>query len=440
MTQRKHFKQLVRTRMEKTGERYAAARRHVIGSRGGAAAPYPHHFPGNIPATTALRSVVTAAGIVDPATGRPFSEQMLFGLSGAVGIGVFSFLYEKDDFASFFLGGRHLWQDDEAYLSAAFARLGIDIEVFETGSSKLAAKALADIVASKRPAVAWVDSGLLPHRARPEAMQGGGYHVVAVLDVINDGRTVVIGDLADEPIEIDAKDFAAARSRVKKFKNRLMAVTKPPATIDVATAIGDALTACHAGLLGAGAIGARRHYTLDALTDWADQITGTNKKSWRHVFPRGKRMWAALTMLYEFVELYGTGGGLCRPIFAAYLAETAERFNRPKLAKMGDGYAIAGRGWSELASTALPSNIAILEEARDCLTERAEIRVSEPRNRAALDRLTAELAKLELSAAKDFPMTDQGYSAQLDDLREQVLGLHEAEASLRDSLRGQVAC
>jgi hypothetical protein len=110
MTARKHFKQLVRTRMEKTGESYSAARRQVLhqSAAGEPASNVPWHFPGNVPATTALRVLLTQAGVRAPGTGAPFSEAMLFGIAGGIGIGVFSFYYEKEGFASFFAAGRHL--------------------------------------------------------------------------------------------------------------------------------------------------------------------------------------------------------------------------------------------------------------------------------------------------------------------------------------------
>ena len=90
MTRQKHLKQLVRERMARTGERYAAARRHVIG-----ALPQPapargpeSHLAGSVPATTALRTLLTAAGVQAHGTGAPFDEAMLFGIAGGIGIGV----------------------------------------------------------------------------------------------------------------------------------------------------------------------------------------------------------------------------------------------------------------------------------------------------------------------------------------------------------------
>src|SRR5262245_16577771 len=128
MTAHKHLKQLVRSRMEETGERYSTARRHVIGQN--AAEPLPaaaqSHLPGNVAGATALRILLKNAGL-------QLTEAMAFGIAGGIGIGVFAFYYEKEDFASFFLGGRHSWHDDLAYLKGGLEAFGIKPTVQETG-------------------------------------------------------------------------------------------------------------------------------------------------------------------------------------------------------------------------------------------------------------------------------------------------------------------
>jgi hypothetical protein len=64
MTERKSFKKRVRARMEKTGERYTAARRHVVGD-----APEPEHEPVDV-ASIGLTSDETLA----ERTGRRWNE------------------------------------------------------------------------------------------------------------------------------------------------------------------------------------------------------------------------------------------------------------------------------------------------------------------------------------------------------------------------------
>ena len=175
MTAHKHFKQLVRSRMKKTGEGYATARRHILrqSAPGQPARDFPWHFAGSVPATTALRGLLAHAGVRDPHTGAPFSEAMLFGIAGGIGIGVFSFLYEKEDFASFFLAGRHLLHDSLAYLRNACQRLGIEPVVHETAGVKVAEEQLRSVLAQYGPCVAWVDAAHLPHRAMPAGFRFG---------------------------------------------------------------------------------------------------------------------------------------------------------------------------------------------------------------------------------------------------------------------------
>lgn len=122
MTVHKNLKKLVRARMEKTGERYAAARRKVIGAE----TDGNSHFTGSNAGSTALRALLTHAGVRNPKTNAPFSEAMLFGIAGGIGIGQFSFYYEKADMASFFLAGRHNWYSELHYLREALGSFSIE--------------------------------------------------------------------------------------------------------------------------------------------------------------------------------------------------------------------------------------------------------------------------------------------------------------------------
>ena len=138
--------------------------------------PKSPHRPGCVPGATALRILLAHSG-------RDVSEAMAFGLAGGVGIGVFSFLYEKADFASLFVGGRHLWHDDRLYLERVCKRLGLKTVVKESTAPKAAEKNLRSMLAEHGPCVAWVDMAGLPHRALPTEFSGGGYHIVTVYSI-----------------------------------------------------------------------------------------------------------------------------------------------------------------------------------------------------------------------------------------------------------------
>src|SRR5262249_59930447 len=92
---------------------------------------------------------------------------------------------------------------------------------------------------------------------------------------------------------------------------------------DLAALVRGGLRACYDGLAGAGGVkSAATNFSLKAVRLWADRLHGSqDNERWERVFPRGPRLWQGLTSVYEFIEHYGTGGGLCRPIFAEFLTE-----------------------------------------------------------------------------------------------------------------------
>src|SRR3970040_753789 len=184
MTKQKHLKRRVRERMLKTGESYVSARRNVL--RQGAPDPAGPteipHFAGNVPAATALRVLLAHRGVRAPHTGQPFSEAMVFGIAGGIGAGVFAFRYEKEDFSSFFVAGRHLWEDDLSYLQRAADRFGVVTQTQEATGAKKGLLQLQELLQAAGPVIAWVDMANLPYRGMPEHWSGGGYHVVGVYE------------------------------------------------------------------------------------------------------------------------------------------------------------------------------------------------------------------------------------------------------------------
>jgi hypothetical protein len=432
MTQRKHFKQLVRSRMTKTGESYTSARRQIL-HEAVPASDRPLHLPGSIPAATALRIILANAGVRAPHTGRPYAEPMLFGLAGGVGIGIFSFLYEKEDFASFFIAGRHLWHDDLAYLSGALARLKITPAIRESSSPKASEKSLRELL-EIGPTIAWVDMAQLPHRAMPAEYSGGGYHVLTIYELRPDG-TALVGDLTDEPVEVPGPILAEARARIKKYKNRVLAIpvsTNPP---DLAVLIREGLRACHRGLLGEGSpANARANFSLEALGRWADRLHGhAGKDGWEYMFTPGKRLYRGLVSITQFVEHWGTGGGLSRPLMAEFLNEAGEALADSRLETLAAEYAGLGRAWTSLADAALPAGVPEFREARDL-----HARISELTNSGGPPReiqsLWQSLATLEAEIAGSFPLSDSQCAALRCDLQERVRALHASEVAAHAAL------
>jgi hypothetical protein len=447
MTVHKHLKALVRARMEKTGESYSSARRQIVreSELAGIAGPARWHLAGCVPGTTALRILLNAAGVRDERTGAVPREALLFVIAGGVGMGVAQFFYEKEDFASLFLAGRHLWHDDQAYLERALARFGLTATVRESGGAKTATLQLHEVLASERPCVVWVDMAHLPHRALPHEFSGGGYHIVTAYRIDEVAQSVQIGDLTDGPIAIAAEDLATARARIKKFKHRLLTAGDGAAGADVnlVAALKGGLQACAGGLIDRPLKGFPNMFNLDGLAAWGERLQGArDKEAWERVFTPGGRLWAGLTSVYEYVEHYGTGGGLCRPLFAEGLREAAELVDRAGRRDAGPGldgghlralagrYEELGRNWSGLAEAALPDEVSLFRRARETIVRRSELMASdEPGAVEGVRAAWQELHSLRGAAREAFPLS----AAESGELR------RELQARVRELHRGEVA-
>jgi hypothetical protein len=406
MTERKHLKQLVRSRMQKTGESYSTARRQTVRQApdSSESKALSHHFAGRIPVATALRSLLAYAGVRNPHTNAPFTEAMVFGLDGGIGAGVFAFHYARENFSSFYVAGRHGWQDDAGWSAGARKRLGLTSVVKESSGAKPAEKQLRGLLEGGRPVMAWVDSSHLPHRALPASWSGGGYHVITIYAIDDATGSATIGDLADQPISISLGDLAQARGRIKKFKNRLMALEpaeQPPA---LPVLVRSGIQACVDGLVRCK----MKNYRLDAFKLWADKLDGSKvADSWEKIFPPGPLLYTGLWSVYEFIERFGTGGGLCRTIFAEFLAEAATALKDPKLTAVAKRYADLGRDWTALAEAALPDSVPALREVKrlPTLSERFE------------------------ATKRDFPLDVKESAALRRELKERVSALYAGEVA-----------
>lgn len=442
MTGHKHLKLLIRARMEKTGERYATARRHIIAQNDEPAhtpvdPASQSHTPGNIPATTALRILLTHAGIRAPHTGHPFSEAMLFGIAGGIGIGIFSFYYEKEDVATFYIGGRHLWHSDQQYLTNALARLGVPAIIQEAGGAKAGEALLRTALAEHGPGIAWVDQGELPHRAAPGQHSGSGYHVITVYRM--DDTTALIGDLTDHPITIALPALGKARTRIKKDRQRILSIGETGALPPLKTLVYEGLHACYDGLLHPTLPMAQSNARLEALQTWASRMEGTQgKERWERIYRPGPNLLRGLCSLHDFIEHYGTGGGLCRPLFADFLREAAGALQHPPLAALAEQYQQLGQDWSILADTALPDDLEMLATAKALLTRKAELLHSG----AAAEELHAiweQLNTLEQQASEAFPLSEAAYRELRIQLHAQIAALYTREIAAHAAIPQAIA-
>ena len=150
MTTDKAFKRVVRARMAKTGERYAAARRTLVeGATDGqpaaspstadAATPSGYRMRGGLhPETATLANVLANQGVVSGVTGEPLTEAAILGIGGGLGAGYILWEFKSHGGPVLTLGFRNQWQYPSipGWTGKTLDRLGIEPDLHETGGAK----------------------------------------------------------------------------------------------------------------------------------------------------------------------------------------------------------------------------------------------------------------------------------------------------------------
>ncbi|HEX6675722.1 MAG TPA: DUF4872 domain-containing protein [Actinomycetes bacterium] len=438
MTRQNSLKRLVRARMAATGQSYTTARRFVLSQRsgerfGGVAADGFLHLPGVHPECAALRVLLANSGVSAPHTGEPPSEALVFGIAGGPGAGAMAFRYEREDESHFYVTGWNPFQSD---VRDACKRLGIHATVSETTGARTAAAQLDELLAEGVPAMAWVDLAELGYAALPARFSGGAYHTVVVYRSGRDGGSALLGDRARVPVEVPAERLAAARERIRKHRNRLLSLGSAEVQVDVPGAV-------RAGLRTAAAGPGRpptSAMTLEGVRAWGERVHGTAAKdSWARTFPPGRHLFGALRSVYEYVERAGSGGGLMRPMFAAFLREAAVLLDDRRLDGLAGRYDELGEAWRELARAALPAEVPLFAEARELLDRReAAFAARGGQATAELGRTWARFDELAEQADDAFPLDAGAVDELLRGLQARVAAVYQDELAARDELRGLV--
>jgi hypothetical protein len=231
-------------------------------------------FGGTHPETAALRNVLAARQIVAPHTGQPFSEAMIFGIGGGLGMGYILWEFQKHrgqhDAKVLVLAFQTNWQYTDRYVEGICQRLRLRFSSSTTGSPRIASQTLHQALARSDPVVAWVDGASMPYLQLPEAMRGHYAHIVAVCGTSADD--VLVDDLAAQPFAVPADVLAEARARIPSFKNRLLLV-EGAGDVDIEGAVAEGMAACAEHLSSDS-----ESFSLAAIRKWAKLMTDKNNR------------------------------------------------------------------------------------------------------------------------------------------------------------------
>jgi len=303
--------------MVRTGESYAAARRHVVDAAEGGGDGGYQFLGGRHPETAAVTNALANLGVTYPGTGDPLSEAMILGIGGGLGAGYI--LWEFDDGARRVVttGFRNRWQYPQKWLPEVGHRLGLTVELKETGGAKKAEAQLVEAMADDRPVVAAVSAGDVGYWHLPPDQSGWMGYPVVVYERTDDGYLVDDRNLA--PLTVDAETLTAARGRISSYKNRLLIIDAPADELseqDLASAIQAGLADQVDHLSSSSA-----SFGLPAFDKWAKMLTASSAKAWPTVFGDGRSLLGALVSTVEAIDEVGMLGGHLRDLYAQFCRE-----------------------------------------------------------------------------------------------------------------------
>jgi hypothetical protein len=339
----KNFKRLVRGRMAKTGESYTTARSQFEPPAAAGAGV------GGDPDAAPLARALAAAGFVNPLTGLPFTEQLLFGAAGGIGFAYLVFVYPGWTSVNLDCRFNALYFEKEGLIETACGRLGLPLRVRRISDRDVADRQLRQALTVSAEVALTVDLVRMPGAATGPAPLSPRTVTVCGSDA---GLTVV--GLPRGRVAMGWDELIDARwTNAKKYGG--LYLFGPPAEVhDIQSALVRAIGRTADCLLGPGR-GTRFDGTfgVPGIRRWARLLTDPrDRKGWPQLCPEPDSLRDALDSVVRGLGGPGASGNASRRLYAAFLDEAAALVGRPELATVADAYRDLGDRWAELIGLA----------------------------------------------------------------------------------------
>jgi hypothetical protein len=345
MTERKAFKKIVRSRMERTGESYSTARRQVDGRRAislpAALVPgYEEFGTGSHHESDLVARLLRQAGL-------DLSEPMVCGLGGGIG-----FLYAVFEYAAaptplLTIVAQH---HPQPWAPAVLDRLGVPHTEVHSGATPAALTKLRRALDGGRAVLCTVDRFRLPWHGTGSPYDAADVYNVVVAGI--EGDTVYVDDLAAHPHEIGVAEFRAAWAGHRKGRHQMRTLGTVAGAPNLPDATRDAVATTVAHLTGP-VLGHSFdvNFGFSGMAKLAAELRDDRSKAaWSRRFPGGVPFVHAMVRLDECLERANTAPGATRPVYADFLDEA---FGAVAAATEAAAlFRESGRRWSELAATA----------------------------------------------------------------------------------------
>jgi uncharacterized protein DUF4872/butirosin biosynthesis protein H-like len=379
-----------------------------------------------------LRNVLAHLGVLAPHTGEPYTEELLFGIGGGIGLGYS--VYHSAESTSPFIATRIITQESTVpgFLQMICERLGIGFQVEHSSNSLAAEQHLKIALRSGLPPIVWVDPGALPYYGTPFA-----HHTLVVHGVDEEHDNVGVADRSKLPLKVSRSDLATARQSGQVPRFRALLVSSRNQAVDLETAVQKGLRDCCEQMReGFGPVNLRSNFGLKSLEKWATLlIDERDKRGWTVMFLGGLDFFEALAAVFDQIENRGDGGGGLRLMFADFLAEASTLLNGPRLLEAADQFRRSAGLWDALAEALLPDSVSLFAETkRLACRKRTLFEHHGGDTNGETQTIDNRLVEIKTMIEQNFPLSKTETRDLLCDLRGRVLAIHECESGAISSL------
>lgn len=389
-------------------------------------------FTGRHYETGSVHNVLALQGVKAPHTNKPFSEAFLLGVSGGIAFGYFTFEY-KGQLPHVALLTRNTFNPFQTMLE----RLGVEQQILQTTKPEIAEKNLRDVLEAGLPALALADECSLPYSSK----RGTAYWNMIPVAVFGlDGDEALVADRAARPFRVPMEALTKARARVKDDKFRIVTLCSPQ-TSKLVTATQKGIWQCISLFTDKPPKGARTNFGFAAYEHLTKMLVNNrNKQSWERLFPAGAKLFNALAGtaeakgvfappgMFTWIQTFNAGDGAERALYADFLDEAAILLEKKHLKDAAKQFRVSHKKWQAFAEALLPSSIPALAEAKELLLQKHHAFVENGDD--ALEEITtinSRLKKIEAEMADHFPLTEAQTADFRAGLRENLLGIADAE-------------
>ncbi|MCW5878521.1 MAG: DUF4872 domain-containing protein [Anaerolineales bacterium] len=371
--------------------------------------------------------------------GKPLSEAMLLGISGGIAFGYFLFHYQGHD-PQLALLTRNTFDP----LQTLLERLGVVQTTLQTGNPTKAQANLLAVLESGQPAIVWADMFSLPYNLgwKTNEMMWAMQPLVVFG---HDGQRAYIADRSSQAWVVDADRFMQARARIKKDKYRVLSLDLPSIE-KLPAAIHNGIWQCIRLFTEKPPRGTRNNFGLAALQHWAKMLTNQrNPQGWACFFPAGPQLFSALLGnryspgLHGWVNLWGSGPGAERALYADFLVEAAALLGNPYLKESADLFRRSASAWQQLVDIALPEESDLLKVGRELQAASHKLFTTQgPHAMQEIEANAKQFDALRKQAAQGFPLSQVEADRLYANMSAQVLAINDIEVQAVAALRGAI--